>query len=315
MSLSPATRPTMYFFGVSTGKSSINKVFPAWSQYLGLDATLSGLDFPPDDDPKNYRKAVAFVKDDPLSLGGLVTTHKVNLFKASRALFDELDPFARTLGEVSCLSKRDGRLMGHAKDPITVGAALKTLLPPDHFSTTGGEMVILGAGGSALALTLHLHQRHQSGADTPKAITVTAIAEQDISEMRKIHGALGFGPAIRYVLTPTPAEADALVSALPAGSMVVNATGLGKDRPGSPLTDAARFPEGGIAWEFNYRGDLTFLHQARSQAGARGLTVSDGWVYFVHGWTRVIAEVFHVEIEMEGPRFDALSKIAQDATS
>ena len=47
--------------------------------------------------------------------------------------------------------------------------------------------------------------------------------------------------------------------------MVVNATGLGKDSPGSPISDAATFPNGGIAWDFNYRGELLFLEQALSQ--------------------------------------------------
>jgi shikimate 5-dehydrogenase len=32
----PATQPTLYFIGVTTGKSSIMKVFPAWAEYLGL---------------------------------------------------------------------------------------------------------------------------------------------------------------------------------------------------------------------------------------------------------------------------------------
>jgi shikimate 5-dehydrogenase len=97
--------------------------------------------------------------------------------------------------------------------------------------------------------------------------------------------------------------------------MVVNATGLGKDGPGSPLTDAVPFPDHGLVWEFNYRGDLVFLDQARAAAAARSLTVHDGWVYFIHGWTRVIAEVFDADIPMSGPAFDALSRIARDATS
>ena len=92
--------------------------------------------------------------------------------------------------------------------------------------------------------------------------------------------------------------------------MVVNATGLGKDRPGSPLTDAVEFPENGIVWEFNYRGDLVFLDQANAQKAQKNLTIEDGWIYFIHGWTRVIAEVFHRDIPTSGPEFDQLSEIA-----
>jgi hypothetical protein len=38
--------------------------------------------------------------------------------------------------------------------------------------------------------------------------------------------------------------------------------------------------------------------------------VEDGWVYFLHGWTQVIAEVFGIEIPTSGPRFEALGAIA-----
>ena len=43
---------------------------------------------------------------------------------------------------------------------------------------------------------------------------------------------------------------------------------------------------------------------------ARELIVEDGWIYFIHGWTRVIAEVFHMDIPTSGPEFDELSRIA-----
>lgn len=144
---------------------------------------------------------------------------------------------------------------------------------------------------------------------------MTARREASLAEMRHVHHQIGFALPVDYRLAPTPREADAIVAALPPTSMVVNATGLGKDGPGSPLTDACQWPERGLVWEFNYRGDLVFLDQARAAAADRALTVHDGWVYFIHGWTRVIAEVFDTEIPMSGPTFDALSRIALDATS
>ena len=53
-----------------------------------------------------------------------------------------------------------------------------------------------------------------------------------------------------------------------------------------------------------------FLRQAREQKEARRLQVEDGWTYFIHGWTRVIAEVFHLEIPVSGKRFNQLCEIA-----
>ena len=95
----PATRPTMYFIGVSTGRSSIMKVFPRWAEYLGIsDAQLKGIDFPLHAEPAAYRAAVEFIRSDNLSQGALVTTHKIDLFSACRDLFDEVDPHAQRLG-------------------------------------------------------------------------------------------------------------------------------------------------------------------------------------------------------------------------
>ena len=49
-----------------------------------------------------------------------------------------------------------------------------------------------------------------------------------------------------------------------------------------------------MVWEFNYRGSLEFLQQARAQQRGRELVVEDGWRYFVHGWSQVVAEVFAI---------------------
>ena len=78
------------------------------------------------------------------------------------------------------------------------------------------------------------------------------------------------------------------------------------------MTDTARWPQRGMAWDFNYRGDLLFLEQARAQQQERNLQIEDGWIYFIHGWTRVIAEVFHIEIPTSGPEFEQLMQIAAD---
>ena len=115
---------------------------------------------------------------------------------------------------------------------------------------------------------------------------------------------------IEYVHTPRAEDNNTLVNKLKRHSVVMNATGLGKDAPGSPITGTARFPEDGFAWDFNYRGDLLFLDQARAQQQQRHLTIEDGWIYFIHGWTRVMAEVFHLDIPTNGPAFDELSRIA-----
>jgi shikimate 5-dehydrogenase len=261
------------------------------------------------DEPQHYRRAVAFIREDPLSLGALVTTHKIDLLNACRDQFDELDALAELTGEVSGISKRGERLVGHAVDPLTSGLALDAFLPAGHWRQTGAEALVLGAGGSAIAVTWHLLQRSLGG-NRPSRITVTNRSTPRLEEIRRFHQRIGVQVALAYHHTPSPESTDPIIAGLPPHSLVINATGLGKDAPGSPLTDAAEWPQAGYAWDFNYRGDLVFLQQARAQQQARQLQIEDGWIYFIHGWTRVIAEVFQIDIPTSGPRFDELSRIA-----
>ncbi|MEO1987269.1 MAG: shikimate dehydrogenase [Martelella sp.] len=311
--LKPATRPTFYFIGVTTGKSSIMKVFPKWARHLGIDADISGIDLVPHDSVENYRAVVDFIKNDPLSLGALVTTHKLDLYAAASDMFDEIGPHARLMSETSCLSKRDGKLICDAKDPISSGLALDGFLPPDHFARTGAAVFSMGAGGSTIALTWHLMQRAR-GENRPSRIIVSNRSAARLDHIREIHEEIDTGVACEYHLAPEPAVNDAILAALPAGSLVINATGLGKDAPGSPLSDAAQFPQNGIVWELNYRGDLIFLDQANAERERKNLQIEDGWTYFIHGWTQVIAEVFDIEIPVSGPSFEEISRIAAEAT-
>jgi shikimate 5-dehydrogenase len=309
----PAVRPTIYFIGVTTSKSSIMKIFPRWAEYLGLsDTEIKGIDFPPHAEPGAYREVVEFIKKDPLSAGALVTTHKIDLFNSCRDIFDEIDPFAQLMSETSCLSKANGKLVCHAKDPISSGLALEGFLPPNHWGTTGAEVFIMGAGGSAIAMTwyLTLSDSVRETPNRPSRIMVSNRSQARLSEIRRIHEKSGVDVPVEYVLAPRQIENDAMLSHLKPCSLVVNATGLGKDAPGSPISHDGQFPEQGIVWELNYRGELVFLDQARDQQAKRRLQIEDGWTYFIHGWTRVIAEVFHIHIPVSGTIFDQLSDLA-----
>jgi shikimate 5-dehydrogenase len=301
------TVPTMYFIGVTTRQSSIMRVFPRWAAILNLGARLVGYDAPLHADAAIYRTIVERIKDDPLSLGALVTTHKIDLFDATRDLFDYLDPHARICGEISCISKRGEALEGHAKDPITAGLAWGTFVPLGHFSRTGAEVLCFGAGGSATALSVFLAGLPESE-DRPRRFVTVGRRQASLEKLRHIHQQLRTEIDFGYVLNEDPTRNDELMAALSPGSVVVNATGMGKDRPGSPITDSGQFPEQGIAWELNYRGALDFLRQARSQQMGRQLLVEDGWAYFLHGWTQVVAQVFHISLTPE--LFIALSEAA-----
>jgi shikimate 5-dehydrogenase len=310
MPYEPADRPTMYFIGVTTGESSINKVFPLWTDYLQLgDCQLKGIDFKPHDEPRLYQEAVHFIKRDPLSLGALVTTHKIDLYKACRQIFDSIDPHADSMEEISSIFKRSGKLHARALDSESSGLALEAFLTPDHWGKTGAEVLILGAGGSARAFTWYLAER-RPGANRPSVIHIADVCKPRLGHLEKLHASWKTEIALKCHFVDESNSADAILGSLKQASLIVNATGLGKDAPGSPLSDQAQFPRKSFAWEFNYRGDLLFLKQAKAQKAERELTLQDGWIYFLHGWTRAIADIFNLEIPSHGPEFDELSRLA-----
>src|SRR4051812_20776340 len=166
-SLPPCAVPTIYFIGVTTTQSSIMKVFPKWSEILGLDAQIRGYDAPIHAPAETYRRIVAHIQHDPLALGALVTTHKIDLLDATRDLFDSLDDYARLCGEISSISKRDGHLEGHAKDPISSGLAWEAFVPRAYFADRHADVLCLGAGGAATALAVSLAGLPDS-ADRPR---------------------------------------------------------------------------------------------------------------------------------------------------
>ena len=297
------------FIGVTTARSSIMQIFPRWRDLLGLgaDVQIVGWDLPIHAPAERYRAAVRRLQEEPGNLGALITTHKIDLYQAARDLFAEVDAYARLCGEVSCLARRDGRLLAWAKDPISAGRALDDILGPGYFGRTGGEALCFGAGGAGVAIAVHLLTRPDA-ADRPARIVVTDRSAERLEHVRALREQLDAEVTVAYVQNADPRVNDALVAALPPGSLVINATGMGKDTPGSPVTNAVRFPEDAIAWELNYRGDVDFLYQAWTQREARRVRVEDGWQCFIYGWTGVMEEVFQRRIT--GPELQELSRAA-----
>lgn len=306
-----ATQPTIYFIGVTTGKSSIMKVFPKWAEAMGLkDAVIKGIDIEIHADRDVYRKVVDFIKNDELSYGALVTTHKLDIYKACSDMFEYLDPYAQKFGELSSISKKDGKLCGHAKDPISSGLALSDFVPENWWKDHGGDFYVVGAGGSAISMGAYLMRDEHKG-NYPGRIIVSNRSKPRLDEIEEIFKDLNPGGIdFEYHLCPEFEQNDAVLKSIKPYSVIVNATGLGKDRPGSPMTDACEFPENSLVWEINYRGDLTFKRQAEEQKETKHLHVEDGWRYFIYGWTQVIAEVFHTPIE--GELLEKLDEIARD---
>jgi shikimate dehydrogenase len=300
------------FIGVTTGSSSIMRIFPRWRDLLGLggDVEITGHDIPVEAPPERYREAVVALRDDPGAVGALVTTHKIGVYEAARDLFEATDELAELCREVSCIASRDGTLRGWAKDPIAAGRSLERVMEPDHFREGGGHALCMGAGGSGTAITLYLCTRRPDG-DAPERVLVTDRSVARLERLAALVERIGARGRVELVHLRGAEAHDRLVRRLPPRSLVVNATGMGKDVPGSPLGEEARFPVGALVWELNYRGELGFLHQARAQEAKRLLTVEDGWAYFINGWSAVMEEVF--ERRITDAELDLLAREAEFA--
>ncbi len=261
----------LYFLGVDTSASAVNRLFPAWAELCGVaGAELVGLDAPQGAPRDRIREMVGMVARDERAAGALVTTHKVAVYEGARDLFAAIDADAERLGEVGCMVRRDGGLRGIAIDHESSGIPLRRI--------TGGfpwqrGVLLFGAGGAGRAIAVHLARHHR-----PCRMIVTDTSPDRLAATRAVVD-VEIGAADRN------AE---LLQSLGEGALVVNATGLGKDRPGSPLPDTAIFPNDAVAWDLNYRGDLRFLEQARAQR----VRTEDGWVYFVAGWMTVMSHVY-----------------------
>lgn len=307
----PAVERTIYFIGVTTEQSSIMQVYPKWAQEaLGLkDTVIKGIDIDIHAADDEYRSVVEFIKNDPLSLGALVTTHKIDLYNATKDMFEYLDPYATMFGELSSISKKDGRLEGYAKDPISSGLSMDSFIPENFWANQEGELFIMGAGGSAIAICSYLLNPVNS-LNIPSKTIIANRSQPRLNEIERVIKEINPAVIASYHLTPEAKDSDRILKQIKPYSLIINATGLGKDRPGSPLTNQCSYPENCLVWELNYRGELTFMKQAQAQAKEKKLLIEDGWTYFIHGWTQVIAEVFHIDIS--GEVFHACEKIARD---
>ena len=291
--------PTFYFIGVTTSKSSIMKLFPLWMNELGSPGiSIEGIDLKIHDNPENYRQAVAQIKYDANSIGALVTTHKMDLYSAAEDMFDYFDDYALLLKEVSSISKNGGKLEGRAKDPISSGLSFEHIVGKGYFAKTKAHLLIFGAGGSSIATILYIITK-KGPSDKPEKIIIVNRSQPRLDHLKKIIQEIKININIEYICNQDPKVNDKIINSLPPYSITINATGMGKDTPGSPITDKGLFPENGIAWEFNYRGELDFMHQAEKQKNLRGVKVEDGWIYFIHGWTQVISQVLHLEMTEE----------------
>jgi len=278
---------TVVFLGVTTSSSLIHQAISAWRPILATQCEIRGIDISLDAGDATYTRFLESLAKDESAAGAVITTHKVRLFRAGRSLFAGLDPLALACGEVNAIRRTSAGLCGFARDPVSVGRVVDRIWPESE-----GEVVCLGTGGTARALATHLFATRR----TVRFVCADPI-RASVEQLAQVAG----HPVTGHV---GDRPWDDLVEQAPPGSLIVNATGLGKDRPGSPITGRARFPPRAVVWELNYRGELEFLGLARAQAGNLGLQVHDGWQLFCHGWAAALTTVLDLaDNDQLGERF------------
>ena len=284
-----------WFIGVTTGQSMIMRLFPILAEVLGIQGTrMYGVDLPPGVEGQKIRETVQELRANSDDLGALVTTHKLAVWEEASDLFAKVDEHATRLQEISCISKdKYGKLIGHAKDPITSGKAMESIMGKDHWQAhPKAEAMVLGCGGAGTAIIEQLLYGEEG--NVPQKITGL---EHNRGRLKKVRN--DFSNIKKLILEESESSGETaagIMSRLPPNSLIVNATGMGKDLPGSPVPKSIDFPEQAIVWELNYRGSLEFYRHAQEQEASRKLRIHDGWDYFLLGWSSVMEEVFHFEL-------------------
>jgi shikimate 5-dehydrogenase len=303
------------FIGVSTGSSNIQRIFPAWMEALGRpNVVLQGVDVPLGASDAEMLAVVDAMQTDNHVVGGLVTSHKLSVFSACRDSFAHLSEVACQLEEVSGIYKTTEGLGGWAADPPVMAAALHRMgLHPQHWRQhTEAEVVCFGCGGAATALAYAIYGEAGEATSALPRLRVTDVDLRRLADLeRKCKWFLPQATGLVTFHRADQTDPDGWPSGPPPPhSLVVNATGMGKDVPGTPLGASATFPAGAVVWELNYRGEREFMRQAASAPQDLGLRIVDGWELFLLGWTSVVERV--LGIELSGSQTQELNRLAGD---
>lgn len=293
--------PLYLFLGISTAGSGVFRTFPQWAPIIAPGAVLRGVDLPETATRQEFRDLVLAMRDNPYVVGAVVTSHKLRLYAAITDLLDHADPLCALTHEISALDTGNA-VVAHATDPRSLDIVLDTVGGPEWPRPC--PVFCIGSGGAAIALVLAM------GLDIPATLrtshpvprtpethrgplTIVGREEASLEEITRVRERAGIVDSpVTLVLAHSPDDVARALRGAPAGSVIANATGLGKLSPGSPLDAAQAFPQDVLAWDFNYRGPLTFLRQAE-EAGVR---TEDGWDYFVAGWAAGLAAVGGVDL-------------------
>ena len=166
---------------------------------------------------------------------------------------DEADEMALKIGSVNTIVHRDGQLKGYNTDGIGFFRSL-----PNDFSIQGKNLVLLGAGGAALAI---IAQAIKLGV---KQITVFVRKERLTYYHATVEGLeKAFGFSIRLAAIENDQD---LQASFDQADLILNATGVGMDDHSLPIGSHLRFPPHALIADMAYYPAATpFLKLGREQ--------------------------------------------------
>jgi len=216
-----------------------------------------------DVEPGQLRAAIDGVR----ALGFLGLNVTIPHKEAVMEFLDEVAPTARQVGAVNTIVNRGGRLMGYNTD----GWGFISSLEEHRIRVAGVNAVILGAGGAARAVALHLAlagvRRLTISNRTPQRAEALAQDVQPAAPHVKVDAVEALSPEERVAL-------------MDAG-LVVNCTPLGMhpNEAASPVQEINLLPQGAVVYDTVYRPlETRLLREAR----IRGLHTVSGLSMLVH---------------------------------
>jgi shikimate dehydrogenase len=306
----------LYFIGITPVQSAITQILPLWSKILGVNLDLICINLSIDASAHEYRQIVSQIKDDTHALGSVVTNHKTRLFEYASDLFDEVDELAQLTKEISTIAKQGSFIAGSSgADCLSTTYSIKNMLGQNYWQNNISDVVCFGAGGVARSIALSLIYDFESSSPLttkqsymPRRLFLVDIDQQQLRAIESLLEKKNGNIETKYFYHSAASDNDELLSKLAVGSLIINASGLGKDQPGSPLTDQAIFPVESVIWELNYRGERHFLKQARSQEIQQKLHIHDGWLCFLYGWTQALQLMLRQRFSVQ--QFQQLASVA-----
>ena len=213
--------------------------------------------------PEDLRAAIEGVR----ALGFLGVNVTIPHKEAVLEYLDEVAPTARQVGAVNTIVNRSGRLIGYNTD----GWGFISSLEEAGVKPAGRPAVVLGAGGAARAVAVHL------ALAGVRSLTITnrtlSRAEALAEAVRKVAPEL----PIRAVQAQSQAERQALTE----DGLVVNCTSLGMhpETGGTPVAEINLLPQNAVVYDTVYVPEETRLLK---EARMRGLTAIGGLGMLVH---------------------------------